>query len=274
MGNSFHVRPCEAVMHEIRREMQVVDDASVASKLRLAYLGEGRHLSDALAQLLSDKLAGVMLNASDLRAALHLAFQRDPGLIELAVLDLMAFVCRDPASRGFHVPFLFQKGFHALQVYRVAANYWQHGAQVDAMMLSQLCAERLGVDIHPAARIGKSIFLDHGDGVVIGETAVIGNDVTLLHGVTLGGNGKQRGERHPKIGDGVLIGANATLLGNIAIGNCAQVGAGAIVLASVPANHIAVGVPAKVRPISSLGDVPAVALDHSIPSEARNYYEI
>lgn len=261
-------------MQEIRREMQAAGDVGVASKLRRAYLGGERHFGDALAQLLGDKLSGAVLGAADLRATVYQAFQHDPGLIESALLDLVAFVCRDPASRGFHAAFLFQKGFHALQLYRVAASYWQRGAQLEAMTLAHLCAERLGVDIHPAARIGTGIFLDHGDGVVIGETAVIGNDVTLLHGVTLGGNGKQRGDRHPKIGDGVLIGANATILGNILVGNCAQIGAGAIVLAPVPAHHIAVGVPAQARPISRLGDMPAVALDHSIPSAIRNYYEI
>lgn len=274
MGNSFHMSPCESVMLEMRREMQAAEDGSVASRLRLAYLGEERHFSGSLSQLLSEKLAGIAIGVDDLRSALCREFQIDPGLVELAVLDLVAFVCRDPANRGFHIPFLFQKGFHALQVYRVAASLWRRGAKVDAMTLSNLCAEKLGVDIHPAACIGKSIFLDHADGVVIGETAVIGNDVTVLHGVTLGGNGKQRGDRHPKIGDGVLIGANATLLGNIVIGDCAQIGAGAVVLASVPAHHIAVGVPAKVRPISKLGDMPAVALEHSIPAEIRSDYEI
>lgn len=274
MGSSFHVPPSVAVMGEMRLEIQAVTVNSLAAKLFDTYLGDSRNFGESLSALLSHKLAGTVLSAADLYTCIYRAYQQTPGLMDLALLDLATVVARDPATKGFHIPFLFHKGFHALQLHRVASAYWWRGEQFEAAALSSLCAERLSVDIHPAAVIGQGIFIDHGDGLVIGETTVIGDNVTLLHGVTLGGNGKQRGDRHPKIGDGVLIGANASVLGNVVVGNCAQIGAGVIVLSPVPEHHIAVGVPAKIRPISNLGDTPAIALDHSIPSEVRNYYEI
>lgn len=274
MGSSLPISSRVAVMDEMRREIHAVTANSLAAKLFDTYLGGSKNFGDSISALLSHKLAGPVINAADLYTCIYNVYQQTPGLMDLALLDLVAVVARDPATKAFHMPFLFHKGFHALQLHRVASAYWRRGEHVEAAALSSLCAERLGVDIHPAAVIGQGIFIDHGDGLVIGETTVIGDNVTLLHGVTLGGNGKQRGDRHPKIGDGVLIGANATVLGNIVVGNCAQIGAGAVVLSPVPEHHIAVGVPATIRPISNLGDAPAIALEHSIPSEIRNYYEI
>jgi serine O-acetyltransferase len=152
---------------------------------------------------------------------------------------------KDPASKNLYVPFLFHKGYHALQLHRVAASYWHRGNTTDATLLSSICATKFSVDIHPAAVIGSAVFIDHANGVVIGETARIGDNTTLFHGVTLGSKGKHGGDRHPKVGKEVFIGANAIILGNITIGDFSYIGAGAVVLRSVPERHLAVGVPAE-----------------------------
>ncbi|MBX9429567.1 serine acetyltransferase (plasmid) [Ralstonia solanacearum] len=152
---------------------------------------------------------------------------------------------RDPATDCLSTVFLFSKGFHALEAYRVAHHYWCAGRQGTALSLSHACSCLLGVDIHPAAKIGAAVMFDHASGIVIGETAEIGDEATLLHGVTLGGNGRHRCDRHPKIGAGTFIGAHASIIGNIRIGKDSIIGAGAVVLADVPDNSVAVGVPAK-----------------------------
>lgn len=152
---------------------------------------------------------------------------------------------RDPACQRYIQPVLFFKGFQALQAYRLAHYFWSRGRQTLAIALQSQISQCFAVDIHPAARIGMGILIDHATGVVIGETAVIGDNVSILHHVTLGGTGSGRGDRHPKIGNGVLIGAGASILGNITVGENAKIGAGSVVLSPVPAHATAVGVPAR-----------------------------
>lgn len=174
------------------------------------------------------------------------ALAGDGALAHAATRDLKAIVQRDPASAHLHVPFLFYKGFHALQIHRVAHWYWTRGRHTVAYLLQHRCAEVLAIDIHPAARIGMGVMLDHGTGFVAGETAVIEDDVNLLHAVTLGGTGKQCGDRHPKVRRGASIGAGAMILGNIEIGPDAKVGAGSVVLDSLAGATTAVGFRSRV----------------------------
>jgi serine O-acetyltransferase len=160
--------------------------------------------------------------------------------------DLTAVVERDPAARGTAQPFLYYKGFHALEAYRVAHWLWSNGRNALALHLQNRISEVFAVDIHPAARIGKGILIDHATSVIIGETAVVGDDVSMLHEVTLGGTGKESGDRHPKVGNGVLIGAGAKILGNIIIGEGSKIAAGSVVLKEVPPHSTVAGIPARV----------------------------
>jgi serine O-acetyltransferase len=205
-------------------------------------------LESALAAHLASKLSIPNIIPQDtLDHILHDALIADPELGCAVRADLCAVRDRDPACEKMVHCFLYYKGFLALQVYRVAHRLWaREGRHAAALLLQSRSSEVFAVDIHPGARIGKGILLDHATGVVIGETAVIGNDVSILHGVTLGGTGKEAGDRHPKVGDGVLIGAGANVLGNVRIGNGAKIGAGAVVVKSVPDGATAVGCPAKV----------------------------
>ena len=177
--------------------------------------------------------------------------------------DLSAVQERDPAARSMIVPFLYFKGFHALQAHRAAHWFWLQGRTALALYLQSQVSEVFNVDIHPAARIGKGILMDHGTGVVIGETAVIGDDVSLLHEVTLGGTGKESGDRHPKVGRGVMIGAGAKILGNITIGEGSKIAAGSVVLSDVPAHSTVAGIPAKVvgRPKTT---TPSLLMDQAV----------
>ncbi len=181
-----------------------------------------------------------------------------------AATDLVAVHERDPASRDLMTPFLYFKGFLSLQAYRVAHWLWKRDREHLARHLQSRMSEVFGVDIHPAARIGCGIMIDHGTGLVIGETAVVEDDVSMLHGVTLGGTGKECGDRHPKIRRGVLLGAGSKVLGNIVVGEGAKVGAGSIVLDAVEPHTTVVGVPA--RPVGEkLTDMPAFTMDQTLP---------
>ena len=169
---------------------------------------------------------------------------------------------RDPACDEYSLPLLYFKGFHAVQAHRI--NHWlyQNGRKTLAYFLQNRMSEVFGVDIHPAARFGHGLMLDHATGFVAGETAVLGNNISILHGVTLGGSGKESGDRHPKIGNGVMIGANASILGNIRIGENAKIGAGSVVVADVPSSITVVGVPAK--PVGRSVKAPSADMDQNI----------
>lgn len=199
----------------------------------------------ALSVLLSDKLGSTYFQSAQLQNLFAEALTDAAVRISIQE-DLKAILERDPATDNLLTPFLFFKGFHALQSYRFAHLFWNSGRRLLARYIQSRVSEIFAIDIHPAARIGHGIFIDHGSGIVIGETAVLGNDISILHGVTLGGTGKASGDRHPKIGDGVMIGAGATILGNIFVGNGAKIAAGSVVLDEVPAHTTVAGVPAKV----------------------------
>ena len=236
--------------------------------------------------MLEDFLRATVLNHLSLERALsaHLGNQIDCATIPARVLchviseafstrddirqamrdDLQAVVERDSACESFHLPLLYFKGFHALQLHRVSNWLWLQGRPSLALLMQSRASMKFGVDIHPAATFGSGIMLDHATGLVVGETAVVGNQVSILQSVTLGGTGKEHGDRHPKIADGVLISAGAKILGNIRVGEGAKVGAGSVVLRDVPAHTTVAGVPATVvgRPDS---DLPALNMNHEIP---------
>ena len=200
----------------------------------------------ALAYRTALKLASGEMSEQLIREICDTAYAADPGLALAARADIMAVYDRDPACHRFLQPLLFFKGFQAVQAYRVAHWLWTTGRQDLAYFFQMRVSETFGVDIHPAARIGKGIMIDHAHSIVIGETAVVGDNVSMLHSVTLGGTGKEEEDRHPKIGEGVLIGAGAKVLGNIHIGHCSRIAAGSVVLHDVPPKTTVAGVPAKV----------------------------
>lgn len=220
-------------------------------------------LECAISFHLAHKLDSPTASALLLREVFEQALKADANIGKAIRCDLRAVMERDSACHTYSIPFLYFKGFHALQAYRVGHWLWQQGREELALFLQNCVSTKFGVDIHPAARIGHSVLVDHGTGVVIGETAVVGNNVSILQSVTLGGTGKEEGDRHPKIGDGVLISAGAKILGNIRVGNGAKVGAGSVVLQDVPAHTTVVGVPAKEigHPTS---DQPALEMNHGI----------
>ncbi|KAH7293804.1 hypothetical protein KP509_28G043000 [Ceratopteris richardii] len=225
---------------------------------------------EALAALLASKLGSEMSPSYQWRPVLYSAFVKGSSVLgipiqDLIVNDIKAIKERDPACPSLAHAFLFFKGFHGIEVHRAANWLWRNQRKSLASLLQSRVSEIFGMDIHPAAQLGSSIMIDHATGVVIGETTKLGDGCTLLHGVSLGGNGKQQGDRHPKLGMNVLVGAGASILGNVVIGNGAKIGASAVVLTDIPAFATAVGCPAKV--IGRVKeDNPASALDHSYNS--------
>ncbi len=233
----------------------------LASFLHLTVL---RHasLANVLAFHLSSKLSDSTMDSRALYETFIHILQSDNGIVDAAVADINACYERDPACDKYSLPLLYFKGFHAIQSHRINHWLWNNQRTTLAYFLQNRASEVFGVDIHPAARFGRGIMFDHGTGIVIGETAVLGNDISLLHGVTLGGSGKACGDRHPKVSDGVMIGANASILGNITIGHCAKIGAGSVVVRDVPAQTTVVGVPAKAVGVSH--NIPADNMDQSL----------
>jgi serine O-acetyltransferase len=219
----------------------------------------------ALAGLLARKLGDGFLSVDRLEEVALGAMADDPTIVAKGVTDLAAVTSRDPAADCPLTPFLYYKGFHALQWHRIGHWLWTHRRLELAHFLQSRVSEVFAVDIHPAVPVGSGVFIDHATGLVVGETAVIGNDVSILQGVTLGGTGKEHGDRHPKVRDGVLLSAGAKVLGNIIIGYHAKVGAGSVVLKDVPARATVAGVPARVIGWCRDPLVPALAMDQSLP---------
>ncbi|MFC3070550.1 serine O-acetyltransferase [Phenylobacterium soli] len=227
-------------------------------------------LGDALSYQLARKLGDQELRGMTIRDICDEAYEAKPELLDIAEDDLKAVFERDPACKGYVQPFLFFKGFQALQTQRVAHWLWQQGRETLAFYFQSRSSELFQVDIHPATRIGRGVFVDHGTGIVIGETAVIGDDVSMLQGVTLGGTGAERGDRHPKIGKGVLLGAGAKVLGNILIGDYAKVASGSVVLKPVPKGCTAAGVPARLVNCPTCEE-PAKSMDHTLAEAVYDY---
>lgn len=240
--------------------------ASLMNSVILSHEG----LADSLSYQIARKLGDGELRAMTLRETCTQAYQADPSLIAAAEADLRAVFERDPACKGYLQPFLFFKGFLALQVHRLAHWLWEQGRDTLAFHLQSRVSESFQIDIHPGARFGAGVFIDHGTGLTVGETAVVGDDVSMLHGVTLGGTGAERGDRHPKIGRGVLLGAGASVLGNITIGEYAKIASGSVVLKPVPPGCTAAGVPARLVNCPTCAE-PARTMDHTLADVVYDY---
>ena len=227
-------------------------------------------LASALAYQLGRKVGEADVGALCVRDLAASAYADDPSLIAAVEADMQAVFQRDAAARGYLQPFLFFKGFLSLQTHRIAHSLWTQGRVTLAFHLQSRASELFQVDIHPAVPIGKGVFLDHGTGIVIGETATIDDGVSMLKNVTLGGTGKQGGDRHPKIGKGVLLGAGAKVLGALHIGDYAKVASGSVVLKDVPPGCTAAGVPARLVNCPA-GPDPAANMDQTLVDAAYDY---
>jgi serine O-acetyltransferase len=247
----------------------VASSERILSKVLTEFILERDSLPDALGWRLAARLVKNSVPENDIRELIRYAFDEDAEILSSVELDLMAVKERDPACNDFLTPFMYFKGFQALSCYRVANFLWRNDRKDLALYLQSLIAVVYSVDIHPAAKIGNGILLDHATGFVAGETTSIDNDVSILHEVTLGGTGKERGDRHPKICSGVLIGAGAKIFGNVTIGKGSRIGASSVVLNDVPPQVSVAGVPAK-----EIGTVkvssPALGMDHNL-LEMREY---
>ena len=237
----------DPVWSSLREEAdQIAKSEPALASLVISNILNHDSLEGAVAHRVADRLDHSAVDGDMIRYAFREMFADRKELLETLRADLFAVYDRDPACNRFVEPVLYFKGFHAIQAQRLSHWLFHNNRRDFAFYLQSRVSEVFQVDIHPAVPMGKGLFIDHATGVVIGGTAVIENDVSILQNVTLGGTGKESGDRHPKIREGVLIGAGAKILGNIEIGYCSRVAAGSVVLAAVPANVTVAGVPAKV----------------------------
>ena len=252
----------DPVWHRICEEAETAirDEPLMGGLIHSGILHHSR-FEAALAYRISMKLASPEMSEQILREIADSALAESPAIAGAARADLVAIFDRDPACHRLMQPLLFFKGFQAVQAYRLAHWLFTTGRKDLAYFVQMRVSEVFGVDIHPAARIGKGIMIDHAHSIVVGETAVVGDNVSMLHSVTLGGTGKEDDDRHPKIGDGVLIGAGAKVLGNITIGHCSRIAAGSVVLEAVPPMKTVAGIPAKIVGESGCSQ-PSMSMDH------------
>ncbi|MFW2422779.1 MAG: serine O-acetyltransferase [Porticoccaceae bacterium] len=262
MSNS--PRSVERYLTELQSEMEQLQEP-LLQPIVARFLSVGDVL-DGLVDYLAGLIEAPQINRAALSELLLKQYRGCTTLLEQLVADSAAYIDRDPACQRWVEPLLFFKGFQSLQLHRVAHQFYCADRCDLAALLQSRCSEVFAVDIHPAAQIGQGIMLDHATGLVIGETAVVGNDVSILHGVTLGGSGRSGGDRHPKVGSGVLIAAGAQLLGNIHIGECAKIGAGSLVLEDVAAHTTVAGVPAR-RVGATQASAPALSMDQRLEGE-------
>lgn len=237
----------DPVWHRICEEAEaaIADEPLMGGLIHASVLHHAT-FERALAYRLSMKLASPEMSEQILREITDAAYMTAPELPGAARADLVAIFDRDPACHRFMQPLLYFKGFQAVQSYRLGHWLWENNRRDLAYFVQMRVSEIFGVDIHPAAKIGQGIMIDHAHSIVVGETAVVGDNVSMLHSVTLGGTGKEDDDRHPKIGNGVLIGAGAKVLGNINVGHCSRIAAGSVVLEDVPPMKTVAGVPAKI----------------------------
>ena len=245
----------DGIWEKLREEAKadLEREPSLASYLYSTILAH-KSIEDVLAFVLANKLRNNVLLDSQLLELFSSQYKKHPDLSRMCLADMQAVFERDPACDRYLAIVLFFKGFQAIQAQRVAHSLWLEDRKALSFLLQNRISEVFHVDIHPGAVLGQGMMMDHATGVVIGETAVVGENVSILHGVTLGGTGTSKGDRHPKIGDGVVIGANVTILGNIKVGADTKIGAGSVVLDEIPPGSTAVGIPAKV--INRAGAAP------------------
>ena len=265
------LQPVDPIWTAVRDEANeaVVRDPLLAAFLYSTVLNHST-LEDAVIHRIASRLDHSDVSASLIVQTFKAMLQDDPDWSNVVRVDIQAYYDRDPACDRFIMPVLYFKGFHAIQTHRLAHWLWNGGRRDFALYLQSRSSAVFQTDINPAARMGKGIFIDHATGVVVGETAVIEDNVSMLHGVTLGGTGKAGGDRHPKIRHGVLIGAGAKILGNLEIGHCSKIAAGSVVLAAVPHNKTVAGVPARIVGESGC-DQPSRQMDQLLPSETMDH---
>lgn len=256
-----HTNKFDPIWSTVRNEAEsaVTSERALAGFIYATVLSHDR-LEDAVCHRLAQRLNHADVDAGLINQMFTDVLGEHPELGRAFRADLAAVVERDPACTRYIEPLLYFKGFHALVTYRFAHILWNRNRRDFALYLQSQSSRIFAVDIHPAARIGIGIFIDHAHGIVIGETAVVGDNVSMLHNVTLGGTGKDSGDRHPKIGNNVLLAAGAKVLGNITVGNCSKIAAGSVVLKDVPDNTTVAGVPAKVVGVSNCPE-PALTMD-------------
>jgi len=257
----------DPIWSQVRREAEEVSKAepALAGFLYASVLSHAR-FEDAVLHRLTRRLQHAVLDPGLIHKTFHEILDQDPTLGEEFRADALAWVQRDPACDRLIEPLIYFKGYHALQIHRIGHRLWNAGRKDFALYLQSLVSRFLQVDIHPAARIGRSIMIDHATGIVIGETAVVGDNCSLLHAVTLGGSGNEHGDRHPKIGRGVMIGAGAKILGNIKVGDCARIAAGSVVLKDIPPRRTVAGVPARDIGENTCAE-PALAMDQYVSGD-------
>jgi serine O-acetyltransferase len=263
----------DAMWAHMRREAE--DALRLDPLLAPLFVGELLNrdgLEEAVIHRVSGRLGAPAMDAAAIADAFRAALDSEPEIGAAFRADAAAYVERDPACRRLIEPLLYFKGYHAIQASRLAHALWRAGKRDFALYVQSRASDALGADIHPAAMFGKGIFLDHGTGFVVGETAVVEDEVSILHGVTLGGTGKVAGDRHPKVRRGVMIGAGAKILGNIEIGACSRIAAGSVALHPVPANSIVAGVPAKVIGVEPRG-LPARDMDQLLRGLAYDSFD-
>ena len=258
------VQPVDPIWRSIRDEaMEAVNrDPLLAAFLYSTILNQ-ESLEEAVIHRLAERLAHQDIGSDLIRQTFKSMLADDKEWSSIVRVDIQAYYDRDPACDRFIMPVLYFKGFHAIQTHRLAHWLWNQGRKDFALYLQSRSSAVFATDINPNARIGRGIFLDHATGLVVGETAVIDDDVSILHGVTLGGTGKENEDRHPKIRRGVMIGAGAKILGNIEVGHCARIAAGSVVLKAVPHNTTVAGVPARVVGTAGCAE-PSRAMDQML----------
>ncbi|WP_407050585.1 serine O-acetyltransferase [Methyloraptor flagellatus] len=257
----------DPIWQRVRSEAEAVvaREPALASFIWETVLNQSS-LEEAVVHRLAERLAHADVKATLIRQTYMEALGDEPQIGSMVRADIQAVFDRDPACSRFIEPILYFKGFHAIQTHRLANWLWRQGREDFALYLQSRASEVFQVDTHPAVPMGRGVFFDHGTGIVIGATAVIEDDVSILQGVTLGGTGKETGDRHPKIRRGVLIGAGANILGNIEVGHCARVAAGSVVLKPVPPRKTVAGVPAKVVGEAPCSE-PSRAMDQILGSD-------
>lgn len=258
------LKKVDPVWRQMRMEAAALADAEpFMASLAHSVVLHHNTLENALSYRLAQKLSSPEMSPLLLREMADAAYAGDPSMGAAGRADIVAVQDRDPACHRMLQPLLYFKGFLAIQAYRLAHRLWLDGRNDLALFLQMRSSEVFGVDIHPGAIVGQGIMIDHAHSIVIGETTVVGDDVSMLHSVTLGGTGKEGGDRHPKIGAGVLIGAGAKVLGNIKVGDCSRIAAGSVVLHDVPPMKTVAGIPARI--VGEAGcDRPSHSMDHVV----------
>ena len=268
-GNASRLKAVDPVWQAVCKEAEaMVQKEPLLGTFIYSTILNQPNLEAAVIHRVSERLHNRDVHADIIRRSFEEMLAADPSWAQVLRSDIAAVYDRDPACERLIEPILYFKGFHAIQTHRLAYWNFHNGHKDFALYLQSRSSQTFQTDINPQARIGRGLFMDHATGVVIGATAVIGDDVSILHGVTLGGTGKEGADRHPKISDGVLIGAGAAVLGNIRVGKCSRIAAGSMVIKPVEANVTVAGVPARVVGVAGCSE-PSRTMDQILAEQSE-----